>query len=294
MADQRMLARRFDAQRPRLVAVARRLLGSTVEAEDVVQDAWLRLQRVDPDQLDNVDAWLTTVVSRLSLDELRSARHTKERAWAVTKWSDAASTSRGDPEVEATQNDRISVALLTVLELLSPAERLAFVLHDVFGLSFDEVARMLNRSADASRQLASRARRRLRNGDATIRPDGRRARPIVAAWLAAVQDGDFDALLGLLDDGAVLRADYGTHGQQLRGARQIAENAVVAQALAAHSVPVLIDGDPGVAVVIRDSVVTLMAFEIRHGRIVGLDVLADPARIAELRITAHSAQVDPA
>jgi RNA polymerase sigma-70 factor (ECF subfamily) len=293
MADQRMLARRFDGQRPRLVAVARRLLGSTVEAEDVVQDAWLRLQRVDPDQLDNVDAWLTTVVSRLSLDVLRSARHTKERAWAVTKWSDAAS-SRGDPELEATQNDRISVALLTVLELLSPAERLAFVLHDVFGLSFDEVAHMLNRSADASRQLASRARRRLRNGDATIGPDGRRARPIVAAWLAAVQDGDFDALLGLLDDGAVLRADYGTHGQQLRGARQIAENAVVAQTLAAHSIPVLIDGDPGVAVVVRDSVLTLMAFEIRHGRIVGLDVLADSARIAELRLTTHSVQVDPA
>ena len=287
MTDQRMLARRFDAQRPRLVSIARQLLGSRAEAEDVVQDAWLRLQRIDPDQLDNVDAWLTTVVSRLSLDVLRSARHLRERAWDVTAWSDAASTL-GDPELEATHNDRVSVALLTVLELLSPAERLAFVLHDVFGLSFDEVARMMNRSVDAARQLASRARRRVRNDQTTAQLDRRREQPLVAAWLAAVQDGDFAALLGLLDDGAVLRADYATHSQELRGARQITENAVLAKTLAAHSVPVLIDGDPGVAVVIRDRVVSLMAFEIRHGRIVGLDVLADPGRIAELRIATDS------
>jgi RNA polymerase sigma-70 factor, ECF subfamily len=287
MTDQRMLARRFDAQRPRLVSIARQLLGSRAEAEDVVQDAWLRLQRIDPDQLDNVDAWLTTVVSRLSLDVLRSARHLRERAWAVTEWSGARSTL-GDPELEVTHNDRVSVALLTVLELLSPAERLAFVLHDVFGLSFDEVARMMNRSVDAARQLASRARRRVRNDQTTTRLDRRREQPLVAAWLAAVQDGDFAALLGLLDDGAVLRADYATHSQELRGARQIAENAVVAKTLAAHSVPVLIDGDPGVVVVIRNRVVSLMAFEIRHGRIVGLHVLADPGRIAELRIATDS------
>lgn len=285
MTDERMLAQRFDAQRPRLVQIATRLLGSTGEAEDGVQDAWLRLQRVDADELQNVDAWLTTTVSRLSLDVLRSARHQRERSWAVTEWSDVAATTVGNPERDAAQGERVAVALTAVLDLLSPAERLAFVLHDVFGLPFDEIAAMMERSTDATRQLGSRARRRVQGAAPAAARDRRAERPIVEAWLSAVEGGDFSALLGLLDEGAVLRADYGTHSQEITGARQIAASASVAARLAAHSVPVRIDGRPGVVAILRDRIVSLMSFEIRDGRIVGLDVLADPGRIRSLEIT---------
>src|SRR5690554_4392223 len=273
MTDPRILARRFDAQRGRLVAIASRLLGSAAEAEDVVQDAWLRLQRIDADQVENLDAWLTTTVSRLSLDVLRSARHTRERAWTVTPWDEPA-TELGDPEGEADQGERVSAALIAVLDLLSPSERLAFVLHDVFGLPFDEVAAMMSRTPDSARQAASRARRRIQGSASGTLPDRRRERPIVDAWLSAVQDGDFEALLELLDEGAVLRADYGAHSQELRGAHQIAESAVVARRLAVGSIPVRIDGRPGVAAVVRGRIVSLMSFDIRGGRITGLDVLA--------------------
>lgn len=288
MADQGTLARHFTAQRPRLVAVARRLLGSTEDAEDVVQDAWLRLSRVDADRLDNVDAWLTTVVSRLSLDVLRSARHLRERSWTVTEWSNAAST-HGDPGDEAERSDRVGGALAAVLELLSPAERVALVLHDVFGVRFDAVAHLTDRSPAAARQLASRARRRVRGRRPAAPRDRRSERPVVTAWLAAVRDGDLDALLRLLDDGAVLRADHADHRDVLRGARRIGENALLAGRLARHSVPVLVDGGPGVAAIIGGRVLSLVAFEIRGHRIVGLDVLADPARIAAAHDTGTGA-----
>lgn len=286
MTDPNSLAERFEAQRPRLHAIASRLLGSAAEADDVVQDAWLRLQRTDPTTIDNLDAWLTTVVSRLSLDVLGSARTRRERAWQVEAWEPepADAGGWGDPEAETLRADRVGVALLVVLEQLSPAERVAFVLHDVFDVSFDDIARTLERSPDAARQLASRARRRIRGGsgdeDDRARPGDAAGRAIVDAWLAAVQQGDFAALIGLLSGDAVLHADYGSSTETLVGAAAIGERAVLARELAAHSTPVLIDGLPGVAVVRRGRVVSLMAFSVEDGRIVRLEVLADLARLA--------------
>ncbi|GAA4354842.1 sigma-70 family RNA polymerase sigma factor [Microbacterium rhizosphaerae] len=283
MTDEIPLAERFETQRPRLRAIALQLLGSNRDADDAVQEAWMRLARADAASIDNLEAWLTTVVSRICLDILGSARIRHERAWQVEAWPVEAmdASGRGDPEREALSADRVSVALLVVLEQLSPAERIAFVLHDVFALPFDDIARTLDRSAEAVRQLASRARRRLRGApdEADAPSPGAAGREIVRAWLSAVQDGDFGALLSLLSDGAVLHADYGSSSESLHGAAEIAGRAALAARLAAHSQPVLIDGLPGVAVVERGRVVSLMAFTVADGRIVRLDVLADLTRI---------------
>jgi RNA polymerase sigma-70 factor (ECF subfamily) len=281
MTDPRMLARRFETQRPRLVALAAQLLGSQAEADDVVQEAWLRLTQADADGIDNLDAWLTTVVSRLSLDVLRSARHRRDRPWQVTPWDEPAVVD-ADPADAADDAIRVTAALHLVLETLSPAERLVFVLHDVFGVAFAEIAQIVGKSDDAVRQLGSRARRRVRGAEPASATPRSVERSIVHAWLAAVERGDFAALLELLDEGAVLHADYGEHAQQLRGAREIAEQAMLAARLAAHSTPVLIDGMPGVAAVLQGRVVSLMAFALEREHIVALDVLADPARLAEL------------
>jgi RNA polymerase sigma-70 factor (ECF subfamily) len=184
----------------------------------------------------------------------------------------------------AAQSDRVNVALLVVLDTLSPAERIAFVLHDVFGQPFDEVARATDRSVDAARQLASRARRRLRSASVPARADRRRARRLVDAWLNAAQNGDIDALLGLLHEDATLHADYGTSAQTLHGADEIAAQAVLAARLAAHSTPVLIDGVPGVAAMFGETVVSLMAFEVEDDRIIRLDVLADRSRLTDVAL----------
>jgi RNA polymerase sigma-70 factor (ECF subfamily) len=284
MTDARPLAEHFEAARPRLTAIAGRLLSSHADAEDAVQETWLRLSRTDPAGIDNIDAWLTTVVSRVCLDQLRSPRRTRERSWEVTPWMDEPVSTLGDPAAEAEQGDRIATALLVVLDALSPAERIAFVLHDVFGRPFEEVAEALDRSPQAARQLASRARRRLHGSPEAAQPDRRRARPLVDAWLAAAQRGDVRRLLSLLDDGAVLDADYGTSEQHLVGAEEIAAQAVLSARLAAHSTPVLLGGRPGVAAVLSGRVVSVMAFEIEDDRIVRLDVLADPARLADLGV----------
>jgi RNA polymerase sigma-70 factor (ECF subfamily) len=285
MADQGILARRFEMARPRLVAIANRLLSSRADAEDVVQEAWLRLEGADADAIGNLDGWLTTVVSRLSLDVLRAPRRVREHSWHVEPWTDEPVALTGNPAEEAERSDHLSVALLVVLETLSPAERVAFVLHDVFGCPFEEVAEVLDRSVEASRQLASRARRRLQGAPAPLRPRPERARELVGAWLVAAQQGDFKALLGLLDDGAVLRADYGTSAQTLEGAKAITEQAVLSARLAAHSTPILIDQRPGVAAVMDGRVLSIMAFTIADGRITRLDVLADAARLKHLNAT---------
>ena len=277
--DPDLLAAEFESRRPRLRAIATRLLGSTAEADDVLQEAWLRLALADT--VENLDAWLTTVVSRLSLDVLRSARVSKIDPWAVDTWEERAAPDP-DPAAVAAANEQVAVALVTVLDLLSPAERLAFVLHDVFGQSFDEVAEAIGRTPAAARQLASRARRRVRGSDTPARATGARGRAVVDAWLQAVQEGDLTHLLALLDENAVLRADYGTSAVRLEGAAEIAASATMAARLASHSVPVLLGGRPGVAAVLQGRVVSLMAFEIVDGRIVGLDVLADPERLALL------------
>jgi RNA polymerase sigma-70 factor (ECF subfamily) len=284
MTDQRFLARRFENARPRLMAIANRLLSSGADAEDVVQETWLRLERADVNKIENLDAWLTTVVSRVCLDLLRAPRRTRERSWQVEPWRDEPVALTGDPAVEAERSDQVSVALFVVLETLSPAERVAFVLHDVFGRPFEEIAEALDRSVDAARQLASRARRRLQSAPDTVRPEPRHARELVAAWLVAAQHGDFTALLGLLDDGAVLRADYGASSQVIEGAHAITEQAVLSARLAAHSTPILIDLGPGVAAVLNGRVVSIMAFTIVADRITGLDVLADARRLEQLKV----------
>jgi RNA polymerase sigma-70 factor, ECF subfamily len=286
MTDQRLLARRFENARPRLVAIANRLLSSVADAEDAVQETWLRLERADVDEIENLEAWLTTVVSRVSLDFLRAPRRTREHSWQIQPWRDEPVALTGDPAVEAERSDEVSVALFVVLETLGPAERVAFVLHDVFGLPFEEVAAVLDRSVDAARQLASRARRRLRSGRdaAGPLPRPRRARELVDAWLVAAQQGDFTALLRLLDERAVLHADYGTSSQVIEGAQAITERAVLATRLAAHSTPILIDRRPGIAAVLNGRVVSIMAFTFVEGRITRLDVLADAARLSQLNV----------
>lgn len=284
MTDQRILARRFENERPRLRAIANRLLGSTADADDAVQETWLRLQRADTPGIENLGAWLTTVVSRVSLDLLRAPRRTREHSWQVEPWRDEPIAGEADPAEITAQSDQVSIALLILLETLSPAERIAFVLRDVFGQPFDEIATVLERSPEAARQLASRARRRVRGAQEPARPSRDRGRQIVNAWLAAAQDGNIGALLSLLDDGAVLRADYGTSTQVVEGARSIAKQAVLSGRLAAHSTPLRIDGRPGVAAMLNGHVASIMAFQIEGDRIVGLEVLADPARIRALGI----------
>lgn len=271
-------------ERPRLRAIAARMLGSAADADDAVQETWLRLERVDASGIDNLEAWLTTVVSRVSLDMLRSPRRTREHSWQVEPWRDEPVAEYADPAELVAQGDRISTALLVLLETLSPAERIALVLHDVFGQSFDEIAVVLDRSPEAARQLASRARRRVRGAEEPARPDREHGRRIVDAWLAAAKGGDLGALLSLLDDGAVLRADYGSSTQTVEGAQAIAEQAVLSGRLAAHSVPILVDGRPGVAAVMNGRVVSIMAFDIADDRIISLDVLADIDRLDRLGV----------
>jgi RNA polymerase sigma-70 factor (ECF subfamily) len=284
--DSEEISERFEAARPRLQAVAWRLLGSHADAEDAVQETWLRLAASDAARIDNLEAWCTTVVSRVSLDMLRAPRATRERSWQVDPWRDEPVDDAPEPADLADRSDRINVALLVVLDVLSPAERIAFVLHDVFGEPFEEVARVLEKTPAAARQLASRARRRLREASVPARAEQRRGRPLVEAWLAAAQAGDFDALLGLLHPDARLHADYGSSRQSIEGAAEIAAQAVLSARLAAHSTPVLIDGRPGVAAVLRDRVVSLMVFDVDGDRITGLHVLADPARVADIEVPA--------
>jgi RNA polymerase sigma-70 factor (ECF subfamily) len=287
MTDRRILARRFETERPRLRAIATQLLGSAVDADDAVQETWLRLARTDPSDIDNLAAWLTTVVSRICLDMLRAPRRQREHSWQVEPWRDEPVAIGADPADLAARGDRVSVALLVMLETLSPAERIALVMHDVFGQSFDEIAAALDRSPEAARQLASRARRRVRGADPDAAPTDRgKSRRIVEAWLAAARDGDIGRLLALLDDGAVLRADYGTSMQTVIGATTIAEQAALSGRLAAHSTPILIGGVPGVAAVMNGRVVSIMAFGIVGDRIAQLRVLADPERLEALGVAA--------
>lgn len=278
------IAQRFESARPRLHAIATRMLGSSADADDAVQETWLRLSKTEATGIENFDAWCTTVISRLCLDMLRAPRRSREHAWHVEPWRDEPIDTAADPADAVARADQVNVALLVVLDTLSPAERIAFVLHDVFGQPFDEVAQALGRSSEAARQLASRARRRLREASVPARDDRHRERRLVDAWLRAAQQGDLQALLGLLDDDATLQADYGTSTQRLAGAAEIAAQAVLSARLAAHSTPVFIDGRPGVAATFGDRVVSLMSFDIADGRVVGLHVLADPQRLQGLAI----------
>jgi RNA polymerase sigma-70 factor (ECF subfamily) len=275
------LAVAFEAHRPHLRAVAYRMLGSVSEAEDAVQEAWLRLSRSDADAVQNLGGWLTTVVSRICLDALRARR---EEPYGDRMPDPVVTELAGDadPEREALLADSVGLALLVVLEALGPAERLAFVLHDMFGLPFEEIAPIVDRSPAAARQLASRARRRVRG--AVVEPDDDVTvqREVVEAFLAAARGGDLEALIACLDPDVVLRAENAVGAQTVRGAEAVASRAMGFAALASHARPVRVNGGPGFAVAVGGRPRAVAGFTIAGGRIVEIDVLADPERLARL------------
>jgi RNA polymerase sigma factor (sigma-70 family) len=285
MSENDWLVERFEANRTRLRAVAYRMLGSVAEADDVVQDAWFRLSRSDTIEADNLDGWLTTVVARLCLDALRS-RKTRHEETLDPYVPDPIITREDavDPEQETVLADSVGLALLVVLDMLEPAERLAFVLHDMFGVPFDEIAPVVGRSPDAARQLASRARRRVQ-GAAVPDADARRQREVVNAFFAAARNGDFEALVSVLDPDVVLRADAGP-GSPLsvvrRGADTVASGAIMFEAPDRVVHPAAVNGAAGAVVTIDGRPVSVISFTVVHGRIVEIDALADPDRLARL------------
>ena len=289
MDEHDSLAEQFEENRAHVRAVAYRMLGSASEADDAVQEAWIRLARSDTDGIENLGGWLTTVVARVCLDMLRSRRSRREESLGEHSGARVPDPSEGrqggtDPEREALLADSVGLALLVVLETLTPAERLAFVLHDMFAVPFDEIAPIVERSPAATRQLASRARRRVRGADPSYEQDLSRQREVVDAFLAAARDGDFDALLSVLDPDVVLRADRaalpaGTPGE-VRDARAVARMALTGRARAAR--PALVNGAAGVVVAPRGRLFMVLDFKIRDGRIVEIDAVADPERIDQL------------
>ena len=287
MDERDWLAERFEEQRPRLRAVAYRMLGSVSEADDAVQEAWLRLSRTDTREVENLGAWLTTVVARVSLNLLRSRSSRRETPLGVHVPDPIVDPADGtDPEHEALLADSVGLALLVVLETLSPPERIAFVLHDMFAVPFDQIAPIVDRSPEAARQLASRARRRVQGENAVPDADLDTQRSVADAFLAAARDGDFEALLAVLDPDVVLRADVGPlpagGSREVRGAREVAGQALFFSGLGLVLRPALVNGAVG-AVSTRDGEpFSVGAFTIRGGRIVAIDILADPERIRRL------------
>jgi RNA polymerase sigma factor (sigma-70 family) len=284
------LAERFEENRPHLRAVAYRMLGSLAEAEDAVQETWMRLSRSDADAIENFGGWLTTVTARVCLNMLRSRNTRAEEALdphvpdPIISREDAV-----DPEQEVLLADAVGFALHVVLETLTPAERLAFVLHDMFAVPFDELARIVDRTPDATRQLASRGRRRVQ--DAAV-PDTDLAgqRELVDAFFAAARRGDFDALLAVLDPNVVARADGGTRRRALsgimRGAEEVASRAITFANPNSVVQPVLVNGAAGVVTRVRGRALSVMGFTVRDGKIVSIDVLIDPERIRALDLSA--------
>ncbi len=281
--QQEWLAERFEEERRHLFGVAYRMLGSTSEAEDAVQDAWLRLSRSDADEIDNIGGWLTTVVARVSLNMLRSRKTRGElpledRLPEPTVVLDDATTQ--DPAERAILADSVSIALLVVLDQLSPDERLAFVLHDLFAVPFDEIATMLDRSSDSTRQLASRARRRVRGR--TPEKDVTAQREVVDAFFAAAQDGDLDRLIGALHPDVVLHADLGSGITTYRGAAKVAGNAVMYAHADRVTHSALVNGSAGVAITFHGKLYSVMAFTVVDGRITEIEAYAAPAQVANL------------
>jgi RNA polymerase sigma factor (sigma-70 family) len=290
MDEREWLAVRFEEHRPRLRAVAYRMLGSLSEADDAVQEAWLRLSRSDSGDIDNLGGWLTTVVGRVSLNMLRSRRVRREEPLDVRVPEPIVDRADGtSPEHEALLADSVGLALLVVLEELTPAERLAFVLHDMFAVPFDEIAAIVDRSPDAARQLASRARRRVRGATPAPDADLTAQREVVDAFLAAARDGDFDALVAVLDPDVVLRADRGAVParvpREIRGAAAVASQALTYSRLGLVTKPALINGAAG-GVSIRDGEpFAVMGVTVRGGKIAEIDILADPERLRRLDLT---------
>ena len=291
MDERDWLTDRFEEHRARLRAVAYQMLGSVSEADDAVQEAWLRLDRTDDGEVQNLSGWLTTVVARICLNMLRSRRTRREEPLeAHVPDMIVGAADRGDPEHVALLGDSVGLAMLVVLETLTPAERLAFVLHDVFAVSFEEIAPMIERSPAAARQVASRARRRVRGQAPAPDPDLARQRAVVDAFFAASRDGDFDALVAVLDPDVVLRSDGGLTRPRLnlvlRGASAVAEQALASGRLSPFVRPALINGAAGVVVAANGRTLFIMAFTVTSGRIAAIDVMADPERLAAVDLTA--------
>jgi RNA polymerase sigma factor (sigma-70 family) len=286
MRDSEWLAERFDEHRGHLRAVAYRMLGSLSEADDAVQEAWLRLSRSDMSDVENLGGWLTTVVARVCLNMLQSRRARREASLETYVPDPVVSREEAlDPEDEALLADSVGLALLVVLETLAPAERLAFVLHDMFEVPFDEIAPIVGRSPAAARQLASRARRRVKGSTHVPDADLTHQRAVVDAFLTASRDGDFEALLEVLDPEVVLRADRGAMpvgaSRVIRGARAVASQAV-AYRTGRFARPALVNGAAGIIARWRGKAVSVMGITITGGKIVEIDILADPERLRQL------------
>jgi RNA polymerase sigma-70 factor, ECF subfamily len=288
MGEPDRLAESFEQNRTRLRAVAYRMLGSFAEADDAVQEAWLRLSRADAGGVDNLSGWLTTVVARVCLNVLRARNTRREAPIGVHLPDPVISPADGtNPEDEALLADSVGLALLVVLETLTPAERLAFVLHDMFDLPFDDIAPMVGRSPATARQLASRARRRVRGADvpATDR-DMARQREVVDAFFAAAHRGDFDGLIAVLDPDVVLHSDGGTAhpdmSMTLRGAAEVATRTLAIASPAAPKHPILVNGAAGVLITLAGQPVAVMGFTVLAGQITEIDAIADPDRLGRL------------
>jgi RNA polymerase sigma-70 factor (ECF subfamily) len=287
MSEQDVLAERFEENRTHLSAVAYQMLGSVSEADDAVQESWLRFSRFDPSDVENLRRWLTRVVARVCLDMLRSRKSRREELQGVHLPEPIVSSTAGiTPEHQALLADSVGLALLVVLQTLAPAERIAFVLHDMFAVPFDEIGPIVGRSPTAARQLVSRARRRVQTAAPVPDADLTRQREVVDAFLAAARDGDFDALVVVLDPDVVLRADGGAVpvgvSREVRGASAVAEQALTFSRRAGFAQPALVNGAAGLVVASRGRPLAIMGFTITHGKIVEIDILADPARLRRL------------
>jgi RNA polymerase sigma factor (sigma-70 family) len=287
MVESEWLAERFEEHRAHLRAVAYRMLGSLTEADDAVQEAWLRLSRSDAGGIENLGGWLTTVVARVSLNMLRSRATRREEPIGVRVPDPIVDSADGtDPEHEALLADSVGLALLVVLETLSPPERLAFVLHDMFAVPFDEIAPIVDRSPEATRQLASRARRRVQGERAVPDANLDTQREVVDAYLAAAREGDFDALVAVLDPDVVVRADLGPgRTREFRGAETVARQALGYRRLGLVVQPALVNGAVGAVSTRNGELFSVAGVTVRGGKIVEMDFLADPERLAQLDLT---------
>jgi RNA polymerase sigma factor (sigma-70 family) len=288
MQERDWLAERFQEHRPRLRAVAYRILGSTSEADDAVQETWIRLSRADADEIDNLEAWFVTAVGRVALNMLRSRKTRREEPFDAHLPDPIVDRADGvDPAHEALLADSVGLALLVVLETLTPAERLAYVLHDMFSVPFDDIGAILERSPDAARQLASRGRRRIRGAQTTPATDAAAQQEVVEAFLAAARDGDFDALLAVLDPDVVVREDSGSGTiAEIRGAENVARRAKSVSQLGLVARPALVNGGAGWVSLLDGEVYAIAGITVQRGRITSMEILMDPTRLAELDLPA--------
>lgn len=287
MDEKDWLAGKFEENRGHLRAVAYRMLGSVSEADDAVQEAWLRLNRSDANEIENLGGWLTTVVGRICLDMLRTRASRKEDSLEVRMPDPILSRSQQiDPERQALMADSIGMALLVVLETLAPQERLAFVLHDMFAVPFDEIATILGASSAAARQMASRARKRVRGAAPVPDRDLGKQRKVVDAFLAAVSSGDFEALVAVLDPDVVVRSDRPVEGaREVRGARTVAARALLFRRASVSVQYVFVNGAIGILSRLPDGQpFSLMAFTVKEGKVAEIDVLMDPERLSKLNL----------